>query len=166
MVKQIAPPPTMMKWLKQKPDEIDLQQQRLALAEYIDEEGLQDNLPKPGIELWREILPRVARRINMWRIIKSLQIKYTKNPQFKGYIDNLRNTLRSNDLLNEALKQLHEEQEAEYDDEEPDDDEEEQEAMNATSNVPEDKELENAPETASKMQSGAKEQIKTSIPAN
>ena len=95
------------------------------MAEHIDDEGLVDNLPKPSIELWREILPRVATRIYMWRKIKPLEIKYTKGPQFKGFIDNCRNTLRSNDLMNEALKQLREEQEAEYDDEEPEEDEEE-----------------------------------------
>jgi len=62
----------MEEWLKKKPDELDLANQRLALAEYIVENGLEESLPKPGIELWRTILPKIAKRLLKWSDVKPL----------------------------------------------------------------------------------------------
>ena len=44
-------------WLKLKPDEFELKQERLALTRYLRDKGLQKKLPLPNINLWRDVLP-------------------------------------------------------------------------------------------------------------
>ena len=53
MVKAIPRPPTFREWVTRKPSPEEIEKQRMALAEYIVEENLEGNLPKPGVELWR-----------------------------------------------------------------------------------------------------------------
>ena len=49
MVKNFKKPPKLNDWLKSKPDEIDLSKQRQALAEYLEDNELLDNPPRPTI---------------------------------------------------------------------------------------------------------------------
>ena len=57
---------TLKQWLESKPDEWEKNEQKLALCEYMDGEGLSAEELTPGVELWRKVHPFLAKRCLMW----------------------------------------------------------------------------------------------------
>ena len=127
MPKGIPRAPTLKEWLARKPSDEEIEKQRMSLAEYVVEEGLEGSFPKPGIELWREVYPILTRRTYWWRKVRAHEIKYQGGMAYKCLIDNLRNTLRSNEHMNRYIDLYKKELNDQYGEEDGEEGEEEQE---------------------------------------